>query len=69
MDIIVPYTILRKVKNEELIIKHVTMIDPVIRSFKRKKHEDKHVITIAKFIKTTWLTRYPWSMEMMYDQG
>ena len=44
------------------------MIDPVTRWFKTPQYDDKRVISIANFIETTWLTRYPRGKEITYDQ-
>ena len=58
-----------KVKKADLLLKYVTMIDPVMSWFKIIQYKDKKVMTIVTLIKTTWMTRYPWPMEIMFEQG
>ena len=49
------------------------MIDPVTGWFEVTKYSHKKAMTIAKLVetvwKTTWLIRYPWPVEITYDQG
>ena len=45
------------------------MIDPVTGWYKITQYDDKIVISIANLFETTWLNRYPRSMEITYDQG
>ena len=45
------------------------MIDPVTVWFKNVQYDDKIEITIANLVGTTWLSRYPITIEIMYDQG
>ena len=45
------------------------MIDPITGWFEVTKYNDKRVISIANLVETTWLSRYPILMEIMYDQG
>ena len=45
------------------------MIDPVTRWFEIVQYYDKRTITILKLVETTWLSRYPIPIEIMYDQG
>ena len=68
VDIIGLYKISRKIK-EPLFLKAVTVIDPVTRWFDVTQYSDKKVLKIAKLVETTWLVRYPWQVEIMYNQG
>ena len=45
------------------------MIDPVTGWFEVVRYDDKRAITIANLVETTWLSRYPRPIEIMYDQG
>ena len=45
------------------------MIDPVTGWFKIMEYNNKHTIKIANLVEATWLTRYHWPIEIMYDQG
>ena len=45
------------------------MIYPVTGWLKITQYDDKIEIKISNLVETTWLTRYPRSMEITYDQG
>ena len=45
------------------------MIYPVTGWLKITQYDDKIAIKISNLVETTWLTRYPRSMEITYDQG
>ena len=45
------------------------MIYLVTGWFEIAKYEDKRAISIVNLVKTTWLSRYPRPIEIMYDQG
>ena len=68
VNIIVAYKIRRKWK-EPLILKAVTMINPVTGWFEVTQYRDKKVMTIVNLVETTWLVRYQWPVEITYDQG
>ena len=51
------------------IFKSVSMIDHVTGWFKITQYYDIRDISIMNLVKTTWLTRYPRPMEIMYDLG
>ena len=44
------------------------MIDYVTGWFKITQYDDKTAISIVNLFETTWLTRYPRSMEITYYQ-
>ena len=44
------------------------MIDPVTQQFEISQYDDKIVISIANLVETTWVSRYPRPIEIMYDQ-
>ena len=68
VDTIFPYRIHRKGK-EPLILKSVTVILPVTGWFGKTKYVDKKAMNIENLVETTWLIRYPWPVEITYDQG
>ena len=45
------------------------MVDTVTGWFKIDQYKNKRATSIANLVKTTWLTRYPISMEITYDKG
>ena len=45
------------------------MINHVTGWFKVMEYSDKHAISIANLVETTWLTRYPWPTEITHDRG
>ena len=69
VDIISPYVIRRNLQRENLNLKSVTTIDPVIGWSKITQYYFKRVISSVNLVETTWLTRYPRKMKIMYDQG
>ena len=68
VDFIVPYKIRRKGK-DSLILKLVTMIDPLTGWIEVTQYRDKEAMTIANLVKTAWLIQYPWPVEITYDRG
>ena len=51
-----PYKIRRKGR-KSLILRDVTMIDPVARWFEITQYKDKKSMTIVNLVETTWLVR------------
>ena len=45
------------------------LIDPVRGWFEITQYNDKISISIANFIETTWMSRYPRPMEITYGKG
>ena len=45
------------------------MIDPVTGWFEIAQYHDKRAISISNLVETTWMYRYPITMEMKFDQG
>ena len=45
------------------------MIDTVTGWFEVVQYDDKRAITIANLVETTWMSRYPRPIEIVYDQG
>ena len=68
VDLIGPYKIHRKWKYP-LILKSITMIDPVTRWFEVTQYSNKKAMTIAKLVETTWMVWYPCPLDITYDQG
>ena len=56
-------------KKDSLNIKDATMIDTVTGWFEIVQYDDKRAITIANLVETTWLSRYPRPMKIIYNQG
>ena len=67
MDIIVKYVIRRLGKKEYLHLKSVTIINTVKGWFEIAQYNDNIVISIAKLVQNTWLSRNPRPIEIMYD--
>ena len=44
------------------------MINPVTGWLEITQYNDKRSISIANLVKTTWLSRYPRPIEIMYEQ-
>ena len=51
-----------------LELKTVTMIDPVTWCFLITQYNKKNVINIANLVEKMWITRYPWPIEITFDQ-
>jgi len=45
------------------------MIDPATGWFEIKELKDKEAISAANLVEQTWLTRYPWPSEIVFDIG
>ena len=45
------------------------MIDPLKGWFEIAQCEDKRATSIANLVETTWLYRYPITIDITYDQG
>lgn len=46
-----------------------TMIDPATGWFEIVQIKEKDAANIANVVEMTWLTRYPWPTEIIYDRG
>ena len=68
VDLIGPYKIYQKGK-DHLDLKYVTVIDPVTGQFEITQYNDKKAMTIANLAETKWSVKYPWPVEITYDQG
>ena len=68
VDMIGPYTFQRHGK-KALTLWCVTMIDPATGWFEMKQVKDKVAITVASTVEQTWLTRYPWPTQVIFDKG
>jgi len=69
VDLIGPYSIKNKTNNQISRLWCLTMIDPARSWFEIKELKDKEAISIANFVEQTWLTRYPWPTELIFDRG
>ena len=52
-----------------LILKDVTMIDPVTGWFEVMQYRNKKAMTISKLVESTWMVQYPWPVEITYYRG
>ena len=68
IDLIGPYKIRRKAKND-LVCKCVTMIDPATGWFEIHQYDDKQSITVANIAEQEWFCRYPWPTQITFDRG
>jgi transposase InsO family protein len=68
VDLIGPYYIKRKGKSQ-LTLWAVTMIDPATSWFEITEIKTKDAATVANAVEQTWLTRYPWPTQIVYDKG
>ena len=62
------YVIQKNGNKENLNFKAVTMINPITGWSKIAEYNNKYKRKIVNSVETTWLTRYPWPTEIMYDQ-
>jgi len=67
VDLIGPYNMKRETGN--LTLWCVTMIDPATGWFEMKEIPNKRADVIANIVEQTWLTRYPWPTQMIFDRG
>ena len=44
-------------------------MEPVTGWFEVAQYSDSKSMTITNLVETTWLVRYPWPVEITYDQG
>jgi RNase H-like domain found in reverse transcriptase/Reverse transcriptase (RNA-dependent DNA polymerase)/Integrase zinc binding domain len=68
VDMIGPYTIKRR-GSTPLTLWCVTMIDPSTGWFEMKQVKDKEAFTVATVVEQTWLNRYPWPVQLIFDKG
>ena len=68
IDLIDPYKLSIKGK-EYLLLKAVTMIDPVTACFEVTKYRNKKAMNIANLVESMWLVRYTWPVEIIYERG
>ena len=71
VDLIGPYTMKRTntSSKKDLTLWCVTMIDPATGWFEMRTIPDKRADTIANLVEQTWLTRYPWPTQIIFDRG
>ena len=69
VDLIGPYTINNKNNGDTLTLWCVTMIDPATSWFELQSITTKDPGEISNIVEQTWLTRYPWPQELVYDKG
>ena len=54
---------------KKLRIHCVTMIDPATGWLEIVPVKVKDAATVANVVEMTWLNRYPWSQEIVFDRG
>jgi transposase InsO family protein len=70
IDLIGPYTIVRKNKSKQsLVLWALTMIDPVTGWFEMREIKTKQADYIANVLEQAWLSRYPWPTTLVFDRG
>ena len=70
MDLIGPYHFKsNKVKNKDIILHAVTMIDPATGWFEIAEISNKESHTVAETVEQVWLSRYPWPTQIILDRG
>ena len=45
------------------------MKEPVTGWFEITEYSNKKAMISTNLVENTWLVRYPWAVEIMYDQG
>lgn len=68
VDLVGPYIIKRKAK-QPLTLWCLTMIDPATGWFEMCEIKNKEAATIANLVEQTWLSRYPWPTQIVFDKG
>jgi transposase InsO family protein len=68
VDTIGKYTLKTK-DGTELVLYCVTMIDPATGWFEVKHCLEQDASAVANIVEQTWLSRYPWPQEIVYDRG
>ena len=68
VDLIGTYNIRMKGR-DTLIPKSVTVIDPLTGWFGVTQYNYRKLMMIANLVETTWLSRYPWPLEITYGRG
>ena len=70
VDLIGPYKIeSSKKKGVDINLHAVTMIDPATGWFEIKQISNKEAHTVAEAVEQTWLSRYPWPTQVIFDRG
>ena len=59
----------KKKKQKNLTLWCVTMIDPATGWFELKTIPSKSADVIANIVEQTWLCRYPWPTQIVFDRG
>ena len=67
VDLIGPYTI--KKRHKKYTLWCVTMIDPATAWLEIKEIKLKTAEKVANVVEQTWLTRYPWPTQLIFDRG
>ena len=68
IDLIGPYTV-KEVGKKKWILHALTMINPATGWFEIAEISDKKAKEVANKLEQTWLSRYPWPVEVINDRG
>ena len=66
LDSIGPYKITWR-GNDPLILRAITMIDPITGWFERNQYNNNKSTMIANLVDTMWLVTYTWPVDIMHD--
>jgi len=69
VDLTEPYNNKNKSNNQIQRLWCLMMIDPATGWFEIKELKGKEAISVANSVEQTWLTRYPWPREIVFDRG
>ena len=69
IDLIGPYKFNQPNQKKPVVLWACTMIDPATGWFEIKDIKSKRADIIANVVEKTWLTRYPWPTQVVYDRG
>ena len=64
-----PYTIRNSQTGQSLTLQCIIMIDPATGWFELHTTDGKSAMEVANLVEQTWLSRYPWPQEIVYDRG
>ena len=68
VDLVGPYKITREGRDDPLILKSLTSIDPETGWFEIVCNNDKQAAKISNLVEQTWLCNYPGPIIIMYNR-
>jgi len=69
VDLIGPCSIRNKTDSQIVRLWCQTIINPAKGWFEMKELKDRKAISVANLVEQTWLARYPWQSEIVFDRG